>query len=304
MLKRKIQIFAYLGILPHHFEQIFWEARGVGIVEPYPLDAIDLRHGIDKIGELILFVEVSAIGRQVLRNHLQLLDPTRRQVAGLRQYILHRAACVRPGDKRYGAVAAHSVAALGYFDVGIVRWRGERAFAHQIAPESGPKLLHEARPIKLAIKLVHFRYLLRQLAAISLTETSHDVKFFELATVLCLSELENGVDGLLLGIANEAASVDYSHLTLGVVGIMLNGYVIGAQLGHKSFAVYQILGAAERYDIYKFHCDSILLEQRLDKRLPVEELNVINSLTHANVFDGDAELIRDPDHNTTFGCAV
>ena len=82
--------------------------------------------------------------------------------------------------------------------------------------------------------------MLGQLRPIAFAEASHHVELFQRAPVLSLGELEDGVYGLLFGVADETAGVDDCHLAAGVGRVVGHGDVVGAELSHQFFTVDEV----------------------------------------------------------------
>ena len=148
---------------------------------------------------------------------------------------------MRARYERYGAVAAHPVAAFRDFKVGVVTGRRQAALVHQVAAVCGAELLYDAVPVEFAVKFVYFRDLLLQLLAVSLAQASHHVEFLQLAALLSIGKLKYRVYAFLFRVSYEAASVYHGHLALWDVRVVSHAYVVGAQLRHQAFAVHQVL---------------------------------------------------------------
>ena len=90
MLERNIEVFADFRFRSHDFDHLVGKSRRVGVVEPYPFDAVDAAEAAQQLGEHPLAVEVDAVVGRVLRNDHQLPDAPSGQLAGLLLQLLHR----------------------------------------------------------------------------------------------------------------------------------------------------------------------------------------------------------------------
>ena len=104
--------------------------------------------------------------------------------------------------------------------------------------------------VELAIKLIHLRDFGFQFLLITLRETTHDIQFLQLAFLLALHKLQDGVDAFLLGILDEATRIDNGDFTLRTLGVMDAMITIRLKLLHQQLAVNQVLGTAHRNYIY------------------------------------------------------
>ena len=67
--------------------------------------------------------------------------------------------------------------------------------------------------------------------------------------MLAQTLLENHVDALFLGIANETAGVDDADVTRADFRVVRDGETGMTQLSHQALAVHEVLGAAHCQDV-------------------------------------------------------
>ena len=109
---------------------------------------------------------------------------------------------------------------------------------------------NDAFPIELAVEAVNLGQFVLKFVEIALREATHHDEFPEHSLFLALGELQDGVDAFLLGIADEAASVDDCYLTLWVFGIVAHLVAIKLKLMYELLAVHKVFTTAECDDIY------------------------------------------------------
>jgi hypothetical protein len=105
-------------------------------------------------------------------------------------------------------------------------------------------------PIEFSIKLVHFGNFLFEFFAISLGKTTHHEKFSKLIFLFCFGKRQNSADGLLFGIADETAGVDYGNFATRLLRIVFDGVTISNELSHQSFGIDKIFGTSQCDDVY------------------------------------------------------
>ena len=120
MLQGDIQIVADILLLSHHAQQVPWEVCGIGIVQTNPLHALYVSHLLNEFSNMLLAIDIYAIVRQFLGNHLKLLGSLTHQIAHLVKYLVHRTTLVLTGNNRYSAVGTMTVTSLGNLQVSIV----------------------------------------------------------------------------------------------------------------------------------------------------------------------------------------
>ncbi len=161
-------------------------------------------------------------------------------------------------DERYGAVAAHAVAALGYFQIGVVRRGGEHATGLQFAAVAGAQTLDDLLPVLHAEEVVDLGQLGAQLVGIALREAAYDEQLPDKPLLLGRRCGQNRVDTLLLGISYESARVYHDDIRARAVAVE-DYFVSGiGQLCGQMLRVDRIFRAAERYDVYFLHVIQII----------------------------------------------
>ena len=82
MLQGYVDIAAHLGVRGHKVEQVFGEVRRIGIVYPYPFDALYPGKRLRKACEAAFPVEVESVVGRVLGYQYQFPDPAARKSLG------------------------------------------------------------------------------------------------------------------------------------------------------------------------------------------------------------------------------
>ena len=118
------------------------------------------------------------------------------------------------GDKRNGAICAAAVATLRNLDVSIVVRGGKMAALVAGRHFCLTQFLEQFFVVELAIELIHLRHLCLQFLLIALGEAAHHIELAQTSFFLRLNKLKNGVNAFLLGILDEAASVNHGYLAL------------------------------------------------------------------------------------------
>ena len=73
VLQGYVEIAAHIRMLRHDGQYVVRELGGVGVVEANPLDTVDGSHLLNKFGQGKTAIEVFAVRREVLRNHIEFL---------------------------------------------------------------------------------------------------------------------------------------------------------------------------------------------------------------------------------------
>lgn len=207
----------------------------------YPFYAIDFRQLAEKFSQSAALVQIQSIIGRVLGDQDQFLDSISRQRLGLGHKTLHRNGSVRSPDERNGTVGAPSVTALGDFQVrigAVIRPESRRIFGRH-APQSLDNRIQVSRPEPE----IHFRNQFRHLGHVSLRKTSENHQSSYLARLLALGGGEDGLDGLLLRVADESAGVDEKHIDRTDLILRHNPPRV-LDLRKKMFRVNRVLGTA------------------------------------------------------------
>ena len=141
-----------------------------------------------------------------------------------------------------GTVGTMAVTALGYFDVGIVAGRCKVPFSVARNNVGLAQFAQKLLVVELAVKLVYLGYLLLQLVLIALRQASHDIEPVELAFLLALYKLKDGVYTLLFCILDKAARVDDGYFALRALGVVHTIVSVSFKLLHQQFTVHKVLG--------------------------------------------------------------
>ena len=83
MLDGDVQIFYDLWVLRYLIDELVVKLIGIGVVQPYPFDAVYIAYPAAELGKTSFAVEVCSVARYVLRDDDDLLDAVRSKVARL-----------------------------------------------------------------------------------------------------------------------------------------------------------------------------------------------------------------------------
>src|SRR5450631_1022014 len=167
--------------------------------------------------------KVGAARRESLRDQAYLFGPARDEIPRLAQDRLGRAAALRAAELGDDAERAGAIAPLRDLDVrGVHRLRaaaGRRVVVEirrcvddaQTIDRSGDRL-GDGADLVGADELIDFGHLGRQLFRVALRQTAGDHQSLAAPRLLVLGHLEDGIDRLLFGLADEAAGVDDDDL--------------------------------------------------------------------------------------------
>ena len=220
VLQGNIQIAAHVVAARHHGQDVIGELGGVGIVQPDPFHALDIGHAVYEFGQHHAVLQVHAVGGQVLGNHVKFLDAPLGKTLHLIEQYLHGYRRVATGNQWNGAKRAKSVATLRNLQVTVMGWGGQATLIGEFVTIGVPQVGKHAFPVKLAIKTVNFGQRFNQVGTESLRQATHDKQVADFAFTFSLSQLQDGVDRLLLGISDKAAGIDHNGLAVNTVSIV------------------------------------------------------------------------------------
>src|SRR6185312_3287140 len=259
VLDRNVEVAGHPRLPADRVEQLVAAGGGVSVVEPDPAEAVDgpelaQQRGQPRRPRILGVRQIGPVGRQVLRDETDLLGAAGDQVARLAGDRLGRAAALRPAQLGDDAEGAGAIAPLGDLHVGAVRRlraaaRGRvvveiRRRVDDAQPRAGAGDRLGDRPDLVgADEVVDLRHLVRQLFRVALGQAPGHHQPLAGAGLLVARHLQDGVDRLLLRLADEAAGVD--HDDLGRPGL---GHQLVAGLGRvpeHDLGVDAVLGTAE-----------------------------------------------------------
>ena len=143
-----------------------------------------------------------------------------------------------PADERYGTIGAAPVTTLGNLQIGIRMF-----FLNMPGRERNSRSaesFHNRKKIPRAEPAVHLRNLFPKGSHVSLGKAAEDKYFPDIPGHLPLDSLQNGPDGLFLGISDEAAGVENHDIRLPVPFFRQNGITV-PQLRKKVFGIDLVL---------------------------------------------------------------
>ena len=176
----------------------------------------------------------------------QFFDPALGKRFSLLYKIFHRNRLVRAPNERDGAIGASPVASFRDFEVGIcLRVSPETAVAGlRTASKSFDKWFLVPGP-KPAVNL---RNKVRQLGHVSLGQTAEHDEFPHFSGFLPVGGLEDGLDGLLLGVAYESAGVHKQDIDR-LRTALRNQVIHTVKTGEQTLRVDGVLRTSQRYDL-------------------------------------------------------
>lgn len=126
---------------------------------------------------------------------------------------------------------------------------GENALSYQFLFIIGFKLLKQPGQIARTKPCVYLRNFFLQIIFIPLGKTAGYIDFINQTFLFSIYVPQNGVNRLLLGVVNKSAGVDNYHTGVIIRHLMTCINAVAAQLGEQHFAVHQVFGAAQCYDV-------------------------------------------------------
>ena len=253
MLERNVEVFADFRLRDHCFDHFVGKGRRIGVVEPNPCNAVNAAQPVEQFAQPSFAVKVDPVVGRVLCDDDQLLDPCGGQFAGLLLQLLHRHRYMAAADERDGAIAAHPVAALRNFQIGIVARGGQMPFGRQCGVLRGTQRPDDAVPVAGAEIVVDLRNFGAQVIGITFRQTADNEQPFDFSGLLGRCRPQDHLDGLLFGIADESAGIDYHDCGVRAVAVEVHLVTGGCQTGHEVFAVDRVFRAAEGDDVNFFH---------------------------------------------------
>ena len=218
------------------------------------------------------FMKVQPVTAQILRNHIQLLHSLTHQPSHLIQYLLLRPARMSSRNQRYRAIRTHPVATLAYLQICIMGWGSEMPLIGSSARRCPAEFcrrsnsrryfaepLNHPKEVELSVILIYLRQLFLQLSPIPLAQTTHHNQLPQLALFLPLCHLQNHVDALFFGVADESAGIDHAYLAFRFLRVMDTFPSCRLQLPHHTLCIHQILRASQRYKIHYTPLHEILI---------------------------------------------
>ena len=88
MLDGYIKILYYLGVRRYLVYELVVKLVGIGVVQPYPLNAVYLAYPAAELGKAALTVKIGAVARYILRDDDDLLNAVSRQITRLLDDVL------------------------------------------------------------------------------------------------------------------------------------------------------------------------------------------------------------------------
>ena len=131
VLQRDVEVVADFRVGRHDVEQFIADAFGVTVEEADPFDALDFGYSGQEFGQFVLFVEVAAVERGVLRDEDHFFDALCRQGLRLVHDVLDGPGTELAADLGDGAEGAIVGAAVADLEVCPVVGRREDASAGQ-----------------------------------------------------------------------------------------------------------------------------------------------------------------------------
>jgi hypothetical protein len=111
------------------------------------------------------------------------------------------------------------------------------------------KLAQDALPVKLAKIAIDLGNLLIELPEEALRQTSNDIESLEFALATGLAKVEYHIDALLLGIIDEATSIDDGDIAVKALGIVVGTKAACLELIEEMFGIHKIFGTPHGDDV-------------------------------------------------------
>ena len=261
MLQRHVDVARDLRVLGEQLDEPVVHRFRVQVEDAHPGEAGHVGHRLDQVGELLplvrglpLDLQIAPVGDGVLRDEVDLAHALCDEPLHLAHHVGERSRALLAAELGDGAESAGAVAPLGDLHVGADLALTQRAriaradhpvgrVAHQHPLGAAGEDLLELEHVARAEEVVDLAHLLGQLARVALRQAPGDDQPLAHPVLLHLGHLEDGGDGLLLRLADEAAGVDHDHLGQGRIAL----HPVAAALGDAEhhLAVDPVLRAAE-----------------------------------------------------------
>ena len=219
MLEGHIDVRADLGVVGKEGNHLLGPEGRVGVHQPQPLDTLDGAQLFHEGHQLGPPVQVGPITHRVLGDQHQLAHPAAGQTAGLLHQLVDGFAVVLAADGGDGAKGALMVATVGDAQVSPVA-RGQLQPGRTVdigGPGLAQGAVHMGGDVGLfgqGEDLVGLGQLDLQFLLVALSQAAGGDHGLAAALGLEAVGFEDGLDGLLLGRADEAAGVHHHHVGL------------------------------------------------------------------------------------------
>ena len=183
-------------------------------------------------------IEIEAVVGGILADDDDFLHAVGHELLGFGDEFVDGTRAVGTADEGDGAVGTGAVAAFGNLEVGVVRRSGEVAMGVGEAEEFG------------TMPFVDFGHLVLQLLHVALDEASADDETGAVVAAFFGGDLvEDGVDALLLGIADETAGVDDDGVAVVALAVEEDSVAFGGETAGEFFAIDGVLGTPKGDDV-------------------------------------------------------
>ena len=137
--------------------------------------------------------------------------------------------------------------------------RGQVPLPGQFVAVASADGFHDVAQVVDAEVFVHFGDLFPQFFPVAFGQAAHDEQVVDTAFGLRVGECEDRVDGLLFGVADESAGVDYDDPGVRFVRVVDDFETVALQLRHQVFRIDEVFRTTERYDVdFTFHSAYLL----------------------------------------------
>ncbi len=219
VLDRHVEVVADLRFASDQFDQPVADPVRIGVEQAQPAQTVDLDQRFEQVDQVGAILAIGAEGGDILGDQVDLLDPAGDQRLDFSHHRGDAARAQGAANARDHAVGAVVGAALGNLHVsGVVR-RGEDARGGMVVEEVGeadgparplpPQVLVEqfddARRVGGADEQVDLGEFRRQFVPVALGKAAAHHQQLAAAAALPVGHLEDGVDRLFLGLADEGS---------------------------------------------------------------------------------------------------
>ena len=137
-------------------------------------------------------------------------------------------------------IRTFTVTPFGYLQIGIMLGSGQCALYVQLVMIGLSQILQQLSPIEFTIEFIHLGNFNGQFLQITFRKATHYIKLLQVSFLLGLRKFQNHINGFLLGVTDETASIDYGNLSLRSFRIMCHMESHFLQLTHQMFRIHQV----------------------------------------------------------------
>ena len=254
MLQRHIDVVADRRGVGKDSDHLLGPERRIGIHEPQPLDALHVGQSLHQRHQVRSAVQILSVAHRILRHQHEFAHAAGREPLGLGDEVLDGLALMAPANGRDGAKRAFVIAAVGDAQISpVAGCQGQSRQTVHIAlsapaAEQAVDIAHDVGLLFQRQDLVGF---LGQLAAqidfVALRQAARNDHPSAAPALPQAVGLQDGVDGLLLGRADESTGVDDDDI--GFERLSREAVVVALQQSQHALGVHRVLGAPQADEV-------------------------------------------------------